>query len=452
MSLRSKLMVTVVVLISSTLLLFAGVFVALQHGIFLDQARLKAEAFLAGFELQAVKSLAGGEADEIESLVARVEGRAMADLDVAFVSVVSPDNHIVAHTDLELFGSLVSDDFSLAANASSKPLSQLVRRDWPDHVLLVSRPVETSVAGQTPIRWGTLVAGVNMARLNQEILFALIKILGLTMVLAAVGSLILSRFLIKGLVSPVRRLVSAAGGFAQGDFSVRMGAEKDQEFRLLSDTFNDMAGRIQVHAQGLEQQIQLRTGELEVANRNLSSALDKLTAANFRLEELATTDCLTGLANYRHFRQVLDQELKRAERMGYELSVVMADVDHFKNFNDAHGHLAGDGVLRQVAQVLSRRLRQTDLAARYGGEEFALVLVGASDEEALKVAEDIRLQIQNEPIVGEETQPQGRLTISMGVARFKRDGTEGLEDLVQRADRALYEAKNQGRNRVVQAP
>jgi two-component system chemotaxis family response regulator WspR len=213
-----------------------------------------------------------------------------------------------------------------------------------------------------------------------------------------------------------------------------------------------MAGRIQDYARGLEQQIRARTEELELTNDNLSTTLKKLTEANYRLEELATTDGLTGLANYRHFRQVLDQELRRADRMGYDLSLIMADVDHFKTYNDTHGHPAGDGVLKKVAEILGMRLRQTDLAARYGGEEFALVLVGAGEEEARKVAEDLRAQVQRHGFPGEASQPGGGLTISMGVACHRRGSGEASEGLLERADRALYQAKNSGRNQVAVAP
>ncbi len=168
----------------------------------------------------------------------------------------------------------------------------------------------------------------------------------------------------------------------------------------------------------------------------------ELEAANAKLELLATTDGLTGLANNRHFRVTLANELERAHRYGADFSVVLMDVDFFKQFNDTYGHLAGDDVLRQVSQVLKSQVREVDLAARYGGEEFVILLPEAGMQAAVQAAERIRAAIEAAP-----WELRG-VTVSVGVATLSMMSPES-SDLVQAADDALYAAKRSGRNRVV---
>jgi diguanylate cyclase (GGDEF)-like protein len=153
-----------------------------------------------------------------------------------------------------------------------------------------------------------------------------------------------------------------------------------------------------------------------------------------RLEELALTDPLTGLPNRRAWEQQLPGELARAQRDGRPLCLALLDLDHFKAFNDRHGHPAGDALLRDAATAWSRELRAGDLLARYGGEEFVLVLPNCSPDEAAAIADRVRART-----------PGGE-TCSIGVAPW--DGSHPLEELVDRADAALYDAKLAGRDRV----
>jgi len=165
------------------------------------------------------------------------------------------------------------------------------------------------------------------------------------------------------------------------------------------------------------------------------------------LEAMATRDGLTGLYNHRHFRQELAKELSRAERYGRPFSLVFVDVDHLKKYNDTHGHLAGDEVLRTVASLLSGQVRKDTLVARYGGEEFVILLPECDSLVAGSISESIREAVESHVFSGEETQPLGRLTLSLGVACYPYDATNA-ESLIDRADQALYQAKNGGRNRV----
>ncbi len=178
----------------------------------------------------------------------------------------------------------------------------------------------------------------------------------------------------------------------------------------------------------LETLVEERTGQLRVVNEELL--------------RLLTTDDLTGIANHRQFREFLDQEWRRALRGGFAISLMMLDVDHFKKYNDRHGHLAGDECLRRVAQALKESVnRPSDLAARYGGEEFAIVLSGTPLESALPMAERIR-----ETVAASEN-PQ--VTISIGLAALRPAESNDSAQLIAAADACLYRAKQAGRNRVV---
>jgi len=165
-----------------------------------------------------------------------------------------------------------------------------------------------------------------------------------------------------------------------------------------------------------------------------------------RARTLSNTDELTALANRRYFQEILGRELAQAKRYGSCFSVVMADIDHFKRFNDSHGHLRGDSVLKKVAALFLQNTRGIDLVARFGGEEFVVLLPKTNKEGARAAAEKLRQCIAAETFTGaNQSQPGGRLTLSLGVAEYPSDSKDGYE-LIDLADRALYHAKERGRN------
>lgn len=166
--------------------------------------------------------------------------------------------------------------------------------------------------------------------------------------------------------------------------------------------------------------------------------------------ELAITDGLTGIYNYRHFQERIRQEIAKAKRMGRDLSIIIFDLDHFKKYNDANGHLVGDEALRKVADILRNHCRESDIPARYGGEEFVIVLPETSKPQAKIVAERIRLTIEQTRFEGEEALPLRKLTLSAGIAAYPEDG-EDASLVINAADNALYEAKVSGRNLVIVA-
>jgi diguanylate cyclase len=168
-------------------------------------------------------------------------------------------------------------------------------------------------------------------------------------------------------------------------------------------------------------------------------------------EKDAHTDQLTGLANRRAFEAALQARATEMAAAGYAMTLLLLDVDNFKRFNDMHGHVLGDKLLQLFSQILTNNIKGRDLAARYGGEEFAIILVQANVRQATAVAEQIRMILSSAPIKNRGTgQSLGVVTCSIGIAAYRQG--EPLTDLVDRADRALYEAKRTGRNRVAVEP
>jgi len=177
----------------------------------------------------------------------------------------------------------------------------------------------------------------------------------------------------------------------------------------------------------------------------IKSLQDKLRKSNQMLFELSNTDPLTGLNNRRSMMETLGKELERSQRNNAPLSLVMLDVDFFKKINDSFGHQHGDDVLKGLADLLQQALRQYDTAARFGGEEFALILPGANLDEALKVSERLRRQVEAHRFqLGDKTHSA---TISIGIACHPGAGIHTVDDLIREADYALYSAKRNGRNR-----
>lgn len=196
--------------------------------------------------------------------------------------------------------------------------------------------------------------------------------------------------------------------------------------------------------------------ELEAAAAIVHSLCGQIAMAitNIRhMEEFkiqAIRDSLTGIYNRRHFQRQLSAEFDRSRRYRTSFSLVMIDVDRFKSINDTHGHKTGDRVLVEVARLMGASLRQSDLAARYGGEEFVLLLPETSAEAAAIVAERLRVQVAQLEFHDPDLHPIGRVSASFGVTEFEISDQDPQE-ILERADKALYRAKNGGRNRVVVA-
>jgi diguanylate cyclase (GGDEF)-like protein len=231
-----------------------------------------------------------------------------------------------------------------------------------------------------------------------------------TLLLAVLGALAYVLGML--IVRPLNRLTQAADKVAKGDLEVGLPVTTGSEVGDLTEVFNNMVAR-------------LRESRTE-------------------LERLSVTDPLTGLSNRLRMMEVLENEVRRSRRLHHEFSVVMADLDLFKRYNDEYGHPAGDIVLKRVATIMREASRDVDFVARYGGEEFLIMMPETTIDGAAEFAERIRKRIADEAL------PDGQITLSLGVSAFPMHG-DGPEQLIAEADAALYLAKRAGGDRVVAA-
>jgi len=215
---------------------------------------------------------------------------------------------------------------------------------------------------------------------------------------------------------PLDRLIKGAGRVADGDLAVTISTRSKGELGYLTQVFNDMVER-------------LRAGREE-------------------LERISITDSLTGIYNRKYLNEKLADHVTYARDGDSMFTILMIDVDHFKAYNDTYGHVAGDKVLSRLGPLLKGQLRTSGFVARYGGEEFFALLPDADADDAVKVAERIRTAVADEPFG--ESGDEVRLTLSIGVATFENRG-ETSESIIAAADKALYRAKKNGRNRVTKA-
>lgn len=302
----------------------------------------------------------------------------------------------------------------------------------PDSILSVLGEPADGFTFTSPLLIGPDTLGFAQVRIDPSVLDRAIRD-ALMKVLPVLGGILGVSVLLSLLFSmfftvPVSRLKKHALELAKGDLSVRVKVRSRDELGLLGRVFNKMAHNLQ------------RTyGEIQ----------EKLVEIR-RLFKMATEDGLTGLYVKRYFLELLAGELRRSIRYERPLSLLMCDIDHFKRINDAYGHPAGDVVLRSIARRLSVATREgIDLIGRYGGEEFSVMLPETDEETAWVIAERVRKAVGSEPIsmkgMGGVGENQITVTISVGVTTARE--TTNLDRLIATADRALYLAKENGRNR-----
>lgn len=224
---------------------------------------------------------------------------------------------------------------------------------------------------------------------------------------------------------------------------------QNDELDQLASGVNELQDRLRAH---LAQQAQYE-GEISRHRDNLAELVGERTraleAVNRKLDELSRSDALTGLPNRRHFDECKTHEFSRAQRSPAALSLLICDIDDFKRFNDAYGHAAGDACLREVGKVMADCFKRAgEVAARVGGEEFAVLLPGVAAADAYRCAEQLRLAVLALGIAGAGAHGPSRVSVSVGVATLDVTQMPTFEALYQCADRALYQAKSAGRNRV----
>jgi diguanylate cyclase (GGDEF)-like protein len=289
-------------------------------------------------------------------------------------------------------------------------------------------PVVGALKRMSELDWG-VVAEKERAKAYAQIVrlrnVTLILVVGLLLFIG-LGAYLLGLTLVR----PLDRLTGGASKVAAGDLEVDLPVLSGSEVGYLTEVFNDMVARLR---QGREQ--------LAVINETLRKK-------NKELHELSITDSLTGLYNRKHLMETLENEVARSKRHKHDFSVLVIDIDHFKEYNDTYGHLAGDEVLSRLATVFKESVRSCDYVARYGGEEFILVLPEIGPEDGVKAAERIRKKVAKESFAGDGKPIQ--VTVSVGVASYPKDGDDS-QSIIRHADTALYKSKESGRNRVVLA-
>jgi len=322
------------------------------------------------------------------------------------------------------FASLLSPDGSLIVSSRGGSAEDMQLRYAPETIRAQldsdGAPVElTDLRGEHVLGSMRLVPALDWivvaAIPSDEVYGQLVRMRVLTLSIV-LGTLLVAAVLGYALgliiVRPLDRLASAASKVAAGDLEVDLVGTKGGEVGYLTEVFRDMVAH--------------------------------LRASRVELERVSVTDPLTGLDNRRRLIETLQNEVLRSRRLEHVFSVVMADVDHFKEYNDQHGHPAGDEALKCVATVLREALRDVDSVARYGGEEFFVVMPETSADEAVDLAKRVRARLAKQlPLAG-------AVTLSFGVASYPVNGLNG-EALIDAADQALYEAKNGGRDRIVVA-
>ena len=238
-------------------------------------------------------------------------------------------------------------------------------------------------------------------------------------------------FLRRSVLQPLEALVAGSQRVSDGDFDTPVPVRGDDEVAQLASSFNSMAQQIQDNTARLESEVASRTAALEQANREI--------------KELSLTDELTGVYNRRYLEEFLPQALRRMQRRRLPLTIIMVDIDHFKAVNDGHGHQVGDTVLIAFANCLRRETPDPDWVVRLGGEEFLIALVETNFTTAMVLAETLRRHVGAMQVETGDGALLG-VTASFGVAQSRAGET--LDDLIARADRALYTAKADGRNLV----
>ncbi len=282
----------------------------------------------------------------------------------------------------------------------------------------------------------TQILAVALAPVEKQIrdamfLFAIIASV-VTIIAFAIGQL---------LTMPIIYLTNIVSQFTTGNLDIRAKITSKDEIGHLAKSFNDMALQLKISLETLEQRVLERTAELVIAR-------EKTEEANQKLEQLVNVDGLTQVANRRCFDTRLQAEWKRLSQEQQPLSLILFDVDKFKSYNDYYGHLGGDDCLLRIAQIVQKTVnRPADLVARYGGEEFAVLLPNTDLAAAITIAENIQQAIHHQTIPHAQSDIKNIVTISLGISCIIPTCDIKPDTLIASADKALYNAKQNGRDR-----
>lgn len=430
MGIRTKIAVYVLGFFTLIMMGFGAFSIIAQRSIYLTEMEHRGKSVLATFALPCAIAIANSQIEVLDNYVELLKESPHKYLDMEYIVVLDYQGRVLAHTDQNQYGRKHDSGFYWETVKSAHPMTRMLH-------LPEKRIMEISTPIFSGLRWGTLLGGFSLERIERSlvnnIVMNLAFIIGLLILGATFIYLILSKIVLNRI-----RAISQQTSDIERRILKRGSAEKairGDEITNLGHAVERMAERIEVHTKNLKNLVDERTKDLQ--------------QAVVKLEALATTDGLTGLFNHRHFKKFMDFEIKRARRTDHVQTLLMIDVDFFKEYNDNNGHVEGDDCLMTLAGIFRDSLRSTDIIARYGGEEFAVLLLDTDKAKGLQVAENVRQRVYEQNFPGGSKQPNGRLTISIGVACFPDDANSAI-DLITKSDQAMYRAKKAGKNRVMQ--
>ncbi|MBC7960957.1 MAG: diguanylate cyclase [Vallitaleaceae bacterium] len=358
------------------------------------------------------------------------------------VFVVDDQNQLVASTmDEPTFKMVDNQSVNIKVEESMNPLvQQSIKIAGLDHTgreaeikvdhnsyLLVKTHYQLS-----NIKWNIYIVLQRndfLKEMRKTLIYTVLVVIGISILFIGITVTVVRRIL-----NPIARLSVAAKRLQEGVFEEIAIERRQNELDELTHTFNDMGRQITSHVSTLKSEVHARTLELEEKNRIL--------------KELSYTDQLMDIANKRKFDETAPFMLDIAKRNENFFGIIMLDIDNFKNYNDTYGHIEGDNCLKEIGKVLRKCAnRKTDLVARYGGEEIVISLIDNASQNILNLAENIRRQIQELGIENRETS-WGVVTVSIGITYGKVISGDNIEALVDQADKALYLAKENGKNRI----
>ncbi len=434
MGLRARLLLIIVLGLGLSLAVSLAVLLRAERQALVKSAAERAGALLQTLSVPAALLMTQGRVADLDNLVSELSRRKQS-LDLDELVLVDPSGRVVAHSDSDRFGAQLDEEDAFVAYAIQNERPVVERVD--------GMPRRVAVPVQTGIRWGTLIGTISEASLEQRLDERERRLIISAAAVSGLGLVLLLIFLHTAVVAPVRAVSAAAHRFAEGDLAARAPVRGGDEMATLAMALNTAAERLSQHTIELETEVHKRTEELSQKNLQLQEV-------NERLEKLAITDGLTDLFNHRRFQQLLRMEVTRQQRERRPFAVLMMDVDHFKHYNDSHGHPAGDEVLKRIARIMRDNVRASDIVARYGGEEFVVLLLDTDYERAMGIAEKLRELVATHPFPYASDQPLGHVSVSVGVSVWPDHGATP-EALVAAADKALYAAKRFGRDVVVAA-
>jgi len=447
---RLSMLVTVAVLV--VMGLGGTLLVRTQADTMLADERERAAALVESLAVPCAIALATNDIERLDGYLEEVVQAGGTHLGMLHVTMLDYGGRVIAHSGPGGFTARADKSEHLPptneAHTFVQQAVQSPRPLWRRYRTIDGEPqLDISMPAVSGLRWGTLVAGFDLRPFEERLAHT-----RMVLVIAAVAfTLTMFLALYFGLhrivVRPIKALTNSAKELEKGDLTARAHIDSSGELHLLANQLNSMASELQSYTESLEQKVEERSAEVREKNNELEQVNERLKAAVSKLEELARTDALTGISNRRFLMEILVFELMRSQRTPRPLSLLMIDVDHFKRVNDLRGHVVGDSVLQQLASNLASNLRSTDVVARYGGEEFVVLLFDTALDIAIEVADKIRQNIENLSFHDWDENAHGPITVSIGLAGYPNDAQEAKE-LIVRADRALYAAKQAGRNRV----